>query len=52
MILQKVILLEEINRLNHAVKESHSQLINAENFIEQLEMRLHEKSSTVIQTNV
>lgn len=46
MTLQKIILLEEINRLNHAVKEIHSHLINAESYIEQCEIRLSEFSQT------
>lgn len=44
MTLQKIILLEEINRLNYVVKEIHSHLINAENYIEQCEIRINEFS--------
>lgn len=40
-----IILLEEINRLNNQVKLVESYLINAENHIEQLEIRLHEQST-------
>ncbi len=39
MTLQKIILLEEINRLNAVVKEIHEHLIHAENYIEQCEIR-------------
>ena len=44
MTLQKIFLLEEINRLNHVVKEIHDHLINAESYIKKCEIRFSELS--------
>ncbi len=51
MTLQKIFLLEEINRLNAVVKEIHSHLIKAENYIEQCEIRFNQMQKST-QTTV
>ena len=52
MTLQKIFLLEEINRLNAVVKEIHSHLIKAENYIEQCEIRFNQMQQSTTQTTV
>ena len=52
MTLQRIILLEEINRLNYLVKEIHGHLINAESYIEQCEIRFSELSQQPAQNTV
>ena len=44
--LQVIFLLEEINRLNHLWRAVFDNLANAENYIEQCEIRLSEMSRT------
>ncbi len=52
MTLQRIILLEEINRLNHVIQEIHEHLINAESYIEKCEIRLSEFSQKPAQQTV